>query len=92
MPTRHIIIQASTDAVLASPQATHSGADITIQNINDEGYIYIGGKGVTTTNFGYKLFPNSAWSVELPGNCELWVCASSELQVAILQTRLEQGS
>jgi hypothetical protein len=92
MATTHSLIEITTAATRVSPISVHSGVDITIQNVNNTGYIYVGGEGVTSTDYGYKIFPNHAISVELPGDCELWACGSATLDVAILKTELESGS
>lgn len=90
MTAQQIHTLSDTTATRVTPNGTHSGMDITIQNINDSGYIYIGNADVTTTDFGYRLLPNHAWSIELPGNDELWLVSSvDEMQAAVLKTNLE---
>jgi hypothetical protein len=64
--------------------------DITLQNVNTEGYIYIGGEGVNQEDFGYRISPNNGWAIELPGADALY--AISDLNgayVAVLTTGLE---
>jgi hypothetical protein len=65
--------------------------DITIQNVNSSGYIYIGGDDtVNSENYGYRIAPNNAWSVELPGNDALYAMAEwSGLYIAVMQVGLE---
>jgi hypothetical protein len=83
----------SSSATLVSPLGIHSGVDITIQNLDSEAYVYIGGEGVTTSNFGYRVAPDTAVSFELPGKDALYAVTSSNgSQVAILKTGLEVGS
>lgn len=90
MTRQNIYTLSDTTATKITSNGTHSGMDITIQNINDSGYIYIGNADVTTTDFGYRLLPNHAWSIELPGNDELWLISSvDEMQAAVLKTNLE---
>ena len=92
MTTHSIIsLSASTESRL-TPNGTHSGMDITIQNLSTSADIYIGGEGVTNESFGYKLLPGSAISFELPGNNALYAIAETNgTQVAILKTGLEVG-
>ena len=94
MTAQQIHTLSDTTATRVTPNGTHSGMDITIQNINDSGYIYIGNSDVSTTEFGYRLLPNHAWSIELPGRDELWLVSSvDEMQAAVLTTNLEsQGN
>ena len=73
-----------------TPNGTHSGMDITLQNVSEAETIYIGGEGVSTTNYGFRLSPGQAFSIELPGLDALYVTASaSDTPLAILQTGLE---
>jgi hypothetical protein len=75
-----------------TPNGTHSGMDITIQNVNEYGNIYVGGEGVSTTNYGYKIMPNHAISFELSGADSLYLIADeSDSRAAILSVRLEYG-
>lgn len=89
--TQHAIIAVSnTTATRLTPFGSHSGMDITIQNINASGYVYIGGEGVTTLNYGYRISANSAISFELPGGDSLYAIASdSGMSVATIQIGLE---
>jgi hypothetical protein len=66
--------------------------DITIQNVHASAYVYIGGVGVTSASYGYRLNPGSAISFELPGKNALYaISGTNGSQIAILQTRLEVG-
>lgn len=93
MATNHNLITLSNaSATKLTPPGVHSGMDITIQNVNPEGYVYIGGEGVTALNYGYRLNPNNAIAWELPGTDSLYAIAESNgLKVAILTTNLESG-
>lgn len=83
----------SSTAVRVSPSGTHSGVDITIQNSNDAGYIYVGKDTVSSTSYGFRLLPNHSISVELNGRDSLYVIGStSNMKVAVLMTSLESGS
>ena len=78
---------------LVSPYGTHSGADITIQNLSDSEYVFIGGDGVNDESFGYRLAPGTAFSVELTGKSPLYVTSSADnVYIAVLTTSLEVGS
>lgn len=72
----------------------HSGLDITVQNVNGSGYIYLGGANtVSTTDYGYRLSPNNAFSVELTGYDHLFAIAdTNNLNLAVLRGNLEYGS
>lgn len=92
MTTHRIYLPGTATATQITPVGTHSGMDITIQNANMAGYIYVGGEGVTTTNYGYRLMPNHAISFELSGSDDLYIIAElADMQVAVLSTSLELG-
>ncbi len=84
---------SNTSVTLLSPNGVHSGTDITVQNVNDSGYIYIGGESVTANDYGYRILPNHAISVELSGQSSLYAIASAPgMKAAALNTHLESGS
>jgi hypothetical protein len=66
--------------------------DVTIQNVHSTAYVYIGGEGVTSSSYGYRLSPNSAISFELPGKDALYaITGTNGSQVAVIKTNLESG-
>ena len=89
--TQHALTAVSnTTPVRLTPMGSHSGLDVTIQNVNASGYIYIGGEGVTSTNYGYRISPNHAISFELPGSDSLYAIASTtSMSVAVISIGLE---
>jgi hypothetical protein len=67
--------------------------DITIQNIHESAYVYIGGEGVTSLSYGYRLAPGAAWSIELPSRDSLYAISSvNDSKVAVLKTSLDTGN
>ena len=75
-----------------TPQGTHSGMDITIQNQGSE-VLYIGADDtVSTGNYGYKLAVNQAFSVELPGQDAIYAMSPDNgTIISVLRFSLEQG-
>jgi hypothetical protein len=64
--------------------------DITIQNVDSSAYVFLGGEGVTASDYGYRLAPGSAWSVELPGLDAIYAITDiNNSKVALLKTGLE---
>jgi hypothetical protein len=93
MTTHSLTTLSNTSAVRLTPNGTHSGMDITIQNVDASALVYIGGEGVTSSNYGYRISPNHAWSVELSGKDAIYAISNTnESQVAVLQTSLELGN
>lgn len=89
--TTHALTQLSnSESIRLTPEGLHSGMDITVQNVSDSAYVYLGGEAVTSSDYGYRLAPSSAWSIELPGTDALYAISdTNESQIAILSTGLE---
>jgi hypothetical protein len=92
--TQHSLTTLSnTSATRLTPNAVHSGMDITIQNVHASAIVYIGGIGVTSSNYGYRISADNAWSIELSGLDALYAISNTDgSQVAVLQTSLESGN
>ena len=81
---------SDTSATRLTPNGIHSGMDITIQNIHESAYVYIGGEGVTASNYGYRIAPGAAFSIELPGQDALYAISNvNSSKVSTLKTGLE---
>jgi hypothetical protein len=87
--THHIVELNNASPVAISVIGNHTGRDITIQNIDNSANVYLGGPNVTTTDFGYRLAPNTAWSVELRKEEVIYAVSSSTSDVAVLELGLE---
>jgi hypothetical protein len=94
MATSHALVTlSSSDATRLTPDGLHSGMDITIQNVHASAIVYVGGEGVTSSNYGYKLVAGSAVAWELPGRDELYaITDTNNSKIAILKTSLEVGA
>lgn len=93
MTSHNLTTLSDTVATRLTPNGVHSGMDITIQNVNASAYVYIGGEGVTDSNFGYRLNPGTAISFELPGKDALYAISDIDAaSVAIIKTNLESGN
>jgi hypothetical protein len=89
--TQHSLTTLSnTTATRLTPVGSHSGMDITLQNVNETAYVFIGGEGVTTSNYGYRIAPNNGWAIELPSRDSLYAISDvNGASLAILKTSLE---
>lgn len=93
MAVTHSIIQLNSGTPIAiSVTGNHAGRDITIQNLSDTEYVYLGGETVDVEDFGYRIAPNSAWSVELRQKEVIYALSSTNSAVAVLQLGLESMS
>jgi hypothetical protein len=92
--TQHSLTTLSdTSATRLTPNGTHSGLDVTIQNVHATAIVYVGAIGVTSSNYGYRISPGNAWSIELSGFDSLYAISNTNgSQVAVLQTSLESGN
>ena len=90
MTTHSLTTLSSTTATRLTPNGLHSGMDVTIQNVHASAIVYIGGEGVTSSDYGYRLSPGAAWSVELPGQDGLYAITNTNgSSIAVLTTGLE---
>jgi hypothetical protein len=93
MTSHALTTLSNSTATRLTPNGVHSGMDITIQNIHASAYVYIGGEGVTTSSYGYRLSPNTAISFELPGKDALYaITGTNGSQVAVIKTNLDSGN
>ena len=90
----HIIITLDDQTpVRLTPNGAHSGMDITIQNVSSSANVYLGANAqVSDENYGFRLKPDFAWSIELTGKDALYAIASApDTKIAILKASLETG-
>jgi len=93
MTTHALTTLSSTSATRLTPNGVHSGMDITIQNTDESAYVYIGGEGVTSSDYGFRIAPGSAFSIELPGQDALYAISNIDTsKVSVLKTGLETGN
>ncbi len=93
MTTHATISLSSETATRLTPNGLHSGMDITIQNVDEDAYVYIGGENVNPEDFGYRLSPGLAISFELPGRDALYAITDvDQSYIAVLKTNLETGN
>ena len=93
MTTHALTTLSNSAATRLTPNGVHSGMDITLQNVHDTAYVYIGREGVTSLDYGYRIAPGHAISWELPGKDALYaITDTNNSKVAILKTNLEAGN
>lgn len=81
---------SNSQATRLSPNGTHSGTDITIQNVHESAYVYIGAANVTNLSYGFRLAPGSAISFELPPKDYIYAISDTNgSEVAVFMTGLE---
>ena len=82
---------SSSSATRLTPNGVHSGMDITLQNVNETAYVFVGGEGVTTTNYGYRISPNNGLAFELPERDSIYAISDvNGATVAVMRVGLEK--
>lgn len=93
MAAVHNLYTVGQTAVAVTPLIAHSGMDLTIQNVNTSGYLYVGGDTVSAQNYGFRILPNHSISFEVPASTYLYVVASaSNMNAAVIYMGLESNS
>jgi hypothetical protein len=92
MATYHelVVLSDTTETELTPEGKVHSGLDLTVQNVHESAIVYLGGTGVTSSNYGYKLEPGDGFSIELnPRDQFFAISDTDESEVALLRVLLE---
>lgn len=85
MATYHELLTLSNASTTElTPGARHSGLDLTLQNVHATAVVYIGGTGVTAADYGFKLEPGDAFSIELNPNDRLFAISDTNGSTAAL--------
>ena len=87
MQTRHKIVSLSTSTptALTYEDNVQSSYTLVIQNNNDSGYLYLGADNVSTSSYGYKLYPGQGFTVELSAFNRIYaVCSANTMTAAVL--------
>jgi hypothetical protein len=93
MTTHALTTLSNSTATRLTPAVLHSGMDITIQNVDSSAYVYLGGEGVTSSNYGYRIAPGHAISWELQGRDGLFaITDTNNSKIAVMKTNLESGN
>ncbi len=87
MQTRHKIVTLSTSSpvALTYEDTVQSSYTLVVQNNNDSGYIYLGSSDVTTSSYGYRIYPGQGFTVELSAFSRIYaVCSANTMTAAVL--------
>jgi hypothetical protein len=75
----------STAQNLVYRETVHSVNTLVVQNISQTGFAYIGTIDVSSSSFGFKLFPGQSFTVELAYSDNIYAVGDSGVQVSILE-------
>jgi len=81
MAVTHSRVSVGTTATkLTSDYDGKDGQTINVQNPDGGINVYLGGEGVTTTDYGYLLKPDTSFSVELQDDEKLYAVVATGTQ------------
>lgn len=85
--TQHALTTLSnTTATRLTPNGQHSGLDLTIQNVHATAMVYVGGEGVTASNYGFRIAPGNAISFSLLANDAMYAITDTNgSKVAVIK-------
>ena len=86
---QRILSLNSTPQNLVYRETVHSVNTLVVQNISQIGFAYIGTSSVSSSIFGFKLFPGQSFTVELAYSDNLYAAGDSGVQVSVLE--LDRG-
>ena len=87
-----ITLSNSTPTILTVPFASEpdyaQSLSISIQNLDTSKYAYIGGSGVNSSSYGFRLSPGQSVQFDINPFDELYaVCSDTSMQVAIIRVK-----
>lgn len=82
---RIITLNSTAQILVNKTSPVDSRCTLSIQNIMETGYAYLGNAYVTTTNFGHKLYPGQSFTIELSVGDNLYAVGDSGVQVALFE-------
>jgi hypothetical protein len=78
-------LSTSTPAQLTIDDEVQSANTLVVQNINDNGFIYLGTSSVSSSNYGYKLYPGQGFTIELSSYTRVYAVSSgSGMSAAVM--------
>lgn len=84
MQLKHRVLTLNNTAQnLVIREAADARNTMSVQNIMDSGYAYLGNNSVTSSNFGHKLYPGQSFTIEMASSDDLYAVGDEGVQVAI---------
>lgn len=80
--TRNLTLSTTTPTELTISDIVQSTNTLIVQNTNDTGFIYLGTNSVSSSNYGYKLFPGQGFTIELSAFSRLYAVSSANTMTA----------
>lgn len=83
---RHAIktLSTTTPLELTIEDSINGVNTFIVQNTNETDYVYIGNSNVSSSDYGFMLYPRQAFTAELRPNDRLYAVATSAISVACM--------
>lgn len=83
---RHSIKALSTTVPveLTIEDSINSVCTLVVQNVDSAAYIYIGNESVSSSNYGFIIYPNQAFTVELRPYDRLYAVGSAAINAVCM--------
>jgi hypothetical protein len=78
-----IVALNGTAQELTINDAVDNPNQISIQNVSETGYAYLGNESVTSLSYGHKLFPGQSFAVDLLADDQIWAVGDTGVSVAV---------
>jgi hypothetical protein len=83
--TRNVSLSTTSPTELTITDIVQSSNTLVVQNTNDSGYVYIGTSAVSSSNYGIKLYPGQAFTIELSAYTHVYaVCSANTMTAAVM--------
>jgi hypothetical protein len=69
---------------LTIEDSINSVCTLVVQNVNATGYIYIGNSSVSSSNYGFMIYPSQAFTVELRPYDRIYAVASASINAVCM--------
>lgn len=80
-----VSLSSSVPTALTYEDTVQSSYTLVVQNNNDSGYVYLGASNVSTSSYGYKLYPGQGFTVEMSSLNRIYaVCSSNTMTASVL--------
>ena len=77
-------LSTTTPTELTIEDSINSVCTLVIQNIDNAEYVYIGNSSVSSLNYGFLLYPNQAFTIELRPYDRIYAVGSATSNVACM--------
>lgn len=81
--TRNMTLNGTATLVMPT-DSTPGYSSVAIENTSTTGFAYIGDATVTTSNYGFKLYPAQTITMDVDQYEKLYICGDTGVTAAIL--------